>query len=90
MILCWSASSSPSSSLTKALGLSRPSGCASDRVAKLNERGRKRQIVLSYCDGTRSVAEVQALVRREHPDLFASAHAASDFITQVLSWETSE
>ena len=61
-----------------------------DRVARLNERGRKRQIVLSYCDGTRSVAEVQALVQREHPGLFASTHAASDFITQVLSWETSE
>jgi len=61
-----------------------------ERIARLNKRGRRRQIVLSYCDGTRSVAEVQAIVQREHPDLFASAHAASDFITQVLSWETSE
>jgi protein arginine N-methyltransferase 1 len=61
-----------------------------DRIARLNERGRARQIVLSYCDGKGSVAEVEALVRREHPDLFPSASATSSFIRQVLAWDTSE
>jgi protein arginine N-methyltransferase 1 len=61
-----------------------------DRIALLNERGRARQIVLSYCDGKRSVAEVEALVRREQPDLFPSASATSSFIRQVLAWDTSE
>jgi protein arginine N-methyltransferase 1 len=60
------------------------------RPATLNARGRARQIVLSYCDGQRSLADVQALVQREHPQLFPSAHAMSTFITEVLSWDTSE
>jgi ubiquinone/menaquinone biosynthesis C-methylase UbiE len=60
------------------------------RVAKLNDRGLARQVVLSYCDGHRTVAEVQELVQREHPNLFPSAHARSSFVTQVLSWDTSE
>ncbi len=38
-------------------------------------RGRARQIVLSYCDGKRTVAEVEALVLKAHPDLFPSAQA---------------
>ena len=37
-----------------------------------------------------SVAEVQALVQREHPELFPSVQATSSFVTQVLSWDTSE
>ena len=59
-----------------------------DRVAKLTDRGRARQIVLSYCDGQRTVAEVQALVNKDHPALFPSAQATSSFITEVLSWDT--
>ena len=61
-----------------------------DRVARLNNRGLARQVVLSFCDGKRTVAEVQALVQREHPELFPSAQATSSFVTQVLSWDTSE
>jgi hypothetical protein len=61
-----------------------------NRVAKLNDRGRARQIVLSYCDGQRTVAEVQALVQREHPKLFPSAQATSAFVEQVLSLDTGE
>jgi protein arginine N-methyltransferase 1 len=61
-----------------------------DRVARLNEHGKARQIVLSYCDGERTVADVQELVGREHPDLFPSAQALSSFVTQVLSWDTDE
>lgn len=61
-----------------------------NRVAKLNDRGRARQVVLSYCDGQRTVAEVQELVQRDHPLLFPSALATSSFVTQVLSWDASE
>jgi hypothetical protein len=60
-----------------------------ERVAKLNDRGRARQVVLSYCDGQRTVAEVQTLVQRDHPELFPSTQATAAFITQVLSWDTS-
>ena len=60
-----------------------------DRVARLNDRGRARQVVLSYCDGERTVGEIQEIVRREHPGLFPTGMAATSFITQVLSWDTS-
>ena len=60
-----------------------------ERVAKLNDRGRGRQVVLSYCDGQRTVAEIQEIVAREHPELFPTAMAATSFITQVLSRDTS-
>jgi hypothetical protein len=58
------------------------------RVAKLNDRGRARQIVLSYCDGQRTLAEVQATVLKEHPNLFPSAQATHSFVEQVLAWDT--
>ena len=61
-----------------------------NRVAKLNRRGEALQIVLSYCDGARTVADVQALVQRQYPDLFPSEQALSRFIRQTLAWVTSE
>ena len=69
----------------EALERSRP-----DRIARLNERGRAQQVVLSYCDGTRTVAEVVALVRREHPGLFPSARATEKLVRSVLAWATGE
>lgn len=59
-----------------------------DRVVKLNDRGQARQIVLSYCDGQRTAAEVQALVQNEHSDLFPSAQATNAFVELVLSTDT--
>jgi protein arginine N-methyltransferase 1 len=61
-----------------------------DRVARLNERGRARQVVLSYCDGARTVAEVEALVRSEHPSLVPSARATETFVRSVLARDTGE
>jgi len=61
-----------------------------DRVARLNDRGRARQVVLSYCDGQRTVAEIQEIVRREHPELFPSAMAASLFVVRVLGRDTGD
>jgi len=60
------------------------------RVANLNDRGRARQVVLSYCDGERTLEEVEALVQHDHPDLFPSAIATSTFVRQVLQWDTGE
>jgi len=61
-----------------------------DRIAKLNERGRARQVVLSYCDGERTVEQIEVLVSKEHPNLFPSSSATSSFIRSVLQWDTSE
>jgi hypothetical protein len=60
-----------------------------NRIAKINKQGRARQIVLSYCDGKRTVGEVQSLVLENHPDLFPSATATRDFVNRVLSCDTS-
>lgn len=69
----------------EALERSRP-----DRVARLNDRGRAYQVVLSYCDGKRTVGEIEALVRAEHPRLFPSARATEQFVRRVLAWSSSE
>jgi protein arginine N-methyltransferase 1 len=61
-----------------------------DRIAGLNDRGRARQTILSYCDGQRTVAEVEALVREKHPDLFPSAQATEKFVRKVLASDTAE
>ncbi len=61
-----------------------------DRVARLNDRGRARQVVLSYCDGARTVSDVVALVCREHPRLFPSARATETFVRNVLARDTGE
>ena len=61
-----------------------------DRTAALNDRGRARQLVLSYCDGQRTIAEVEALVQREHPNLFPSEMAATSFIRRVVTQDTGE
>ena len=61
-----------------------------DRTARINDKGRARQIILSYCDGERTIAEVQSLVERDHSELFPSKQAAASFIMQVLAWDTSE
>ena len=66
-----------------ALDRSRP-----DRVAHLNARGLARQIVLSYCDGQRNLADVESLVLQAHPDLFPSAHATRSFVRMVLASDT--
>ena len=61
-----------------------------DRAAQLNSRGLARQIVLGYCDGQRSVAEVESLVMQKHPDLFPSRQAAVAFVRGVLATDTAE
>ncbi|MCP9888683.1 class I SAM-dependent methyltransferase [Cyanobium sp. ATX 6A2] len=55
-----------------------------DRVPQLSREGQARMTVLHYCDGERSVHEIEQLVLREHPDLFPSAQEISRFVMQVL------
>jgi protein arginine N-methyltransferase 1 len=59
-----------------------------DRVAVLNLRGRARRIVLGYCDGVRSVAEVERMVLHDHPDLFGSPAESARFVAHVLGADT--
>ena len=59
-----------------------------DRFAQLNARGRARQIVLGYCNGQRTVAEVEALVLQAHHDLFPSARATRNYVRDVLASDT--
>lgn len=59
-----------------------------DHVPHLSARGKARQIVLGYCDGRRSVAEIEAAVLREHPDLMPTPQALSDFVLEVLGRNT--
>ena len=61
-----------------------------DRIAALNDQGRAMRILLSYCDGERTIAEVQEQIQREHPDLFPSGQATLSFLRRNLAWVTGE
>jgi protein arginine N-methyltransferase 1 len=50
--------------------------------------GRARMIVLGYCDGRRTVREIEQVVLRDHPDMFPSADAISHFVARVLGQDT--
>ncbi len=50
--------------------------------------GLARIIVLGYCDGRRTVKEIEQAVLRDHPDLMPSAAEISKFVAQVLSGDT--
>ena len=59
-----------------------------DHVPQLSRAARARGLVLGYCDGQRTVAQIQAAVQREHPDLFPSPAEISRFVSAVLSNST--
>lgn len=61
-----------------------------DRNAQLNARGLARQIVLGYCNGERTLADVEARVLEDHPDLFPSQQATRAFVRSVLASNTGE
>lgn len=56
-----------------------------ERIPRLSREGAARMTVLQYCDGRRSVREIEQLVLRDHPDLFPSPQEISRFVIQVLS-----
>ncbi|MES2603655.1 MAG: class I SAM-dependent methyltransferase [Pseudomonadota bacterium] len=55
------------------------------RVPVLNERGKARRLVLSYCDGQRTAAAIMQLMKQDHADLFRSDDALEHFVQHVLS-----
>ena len=65
------------------LGKTRP-----DHVPQLSRVARAKALVMGYCDGQRSVAQIQEAVLREHPDLFPSAGEITRFVDAVLGGNT--
>jgi len=59
-----------------------------EHVPQLSRTAQARSVVLAYCDGQRSVAQVQAAVLRDHPTLFPSREEIARFVTTVLSRDT--
>lgn len=58
------------------------------RVPRLSRTGQATATVLAYCDGRRTVAQIEAAVLRDHPDLFPSPAEISRFVTKVLGRES--
>ncbi len=65
------------------LGKTRP-----DHVPQLSRVARARALVLGYCDGQRTVGQIQAEVLREHPALFPSPDEITRFVAAVLARNT--
>lgn len=57
-------------------------------VPRVTRNADARSVVLGYCDGERSVAQVQAAVLRDHPQLLPSNEEIDRFVTSVLSRDT--
>lgn len=59
-----------------------------DHVPRLTREAAAREIVLGYCDGRRTLGEIERLLLRDHSDLFPSRSEISRFITSVLGKDT--
>lgn len=59
-----------------------------DRVPQPSETGRARGVVLGYCDGKRTLREIELAVLRDHPTLLPSAAEISRFVVEVLAKDT--
>jgi len=55
-----------------------------ERVPRLSRTGQATATVLAYCDGRRTVAQIEAAVLRDHPDLFPSSEEISRFVAKIL------
>ena len=58
------------------------------RVPVANATGSARMIVLGYCDGRRSMLEIEQAVLLEHPALFPTTAEISRFVARVLNTDT--
>ena len=63
-------------------------GSHPEHVPQLTRTAQARNVVLAYCDGERSVSQIQEAVRREHPDLFPSGKEIVRFVGSVLGSNT--
>lgn len=59
-----------------------------DRVPKISRYGQARRIVLGYCDGVRTAAEIGQAVLRDYPKLFPSDKAIIQFVDRILARDT--
>jgi hypothetical protein len=59
-----------------------------EHVPKVSRSAHARGVVLGYCDGLRTVAQVRQAVLRDHPALFPSREEISRFVTRVLVGNT--
>ena len=59
-----------------------------DHVPTLTRNARAAAVVLGYCDGKRTVREIEQAVLRDHPRLFPSAGETARFVAQVLGRDT--
>ncbi len=58
------------------------------RVPRPSPEGRARMTVLAYCDGRRSIREIEEAVLRDHPALLPSAEEISRFVSRILGLDT--
>lgn len=58
------------------------------RVPRQSRDGRSRMTVLGYCDGRRTLREIEQRVLADHPDLFPSPEETSRFVAHVLARDT--
>lgn len=70
------------------LGTDAFSRAKSDCIPRPSQEARARTLVLGYCDGERTASEIEATVLRDHPQLFPSAKAISQFVDDVLGRDT--
>jgi ubiquinone/menaquinone biosynthesis C-methylase UbiE len=59
-----------------------------DRVPRPSPEADARALILGYCDGKRSVRDIEAAVLRDHPSLFPSRSEISGFVVEVLGRDT--
>ena len=59
-----------------------------EHIPQVSRTAHARGVVLGYCDGQRSVAQVQETVLRDHPALFPSREEIARFVKMVLSRDT--
>lgn len=59
-----------------------------DRVPRPNHEGVARGTVMAYCDGKRTVREIEHAVLQDHPTLFPTPEQISRFVTYVLARDT--
>ena len=58
------------------------------RVPKISRKSQARTTILSYCDGRRTILEIEQAILRDHPKLFPSSKEISRFVTHVLGRDT--
>jgi protein arginine N-methyltransferase 1 len=58
------------------------------RLARPSPEGRARAIVMGYCDGRRTVRDIEQAVLQDHPALFPSTVEISRFVARVLGTDT--